>query len=185
LIGRVVPIKDVKTFLHAVSDTKRTIPGLRAWIVGPVDEDPLYYNECYSLMKSLNLEETVSFKGKMNMEDVLSEVDVVALTSISEAQPLTLLEAGAAKIPVVATNVGACSDIILGEEGETPPIGPGGVVTPLADPASIAQALIQLLLNPHFYRECAENLQTRVLRYYRKDQQKMAYEALYQKYVGA
>ena len=94
LIGRVVPIKDVKTFLRACAILKGMLPRLEALIVGPTDEDEAYYQECVNLVRFLNLTDTVTFTGRVKLEEFLGRIDVVVLTSISEAQPLVILEAG-------------------------------------------------------------------------------------------
>ena len=57
----------------------------------------------------------MTFTGRVNLLEYLGKIDVVVLTSLSEAQPLVILEAGAAGVPVVATDVGACGEMILGQ----------------------------------------------------------------------
>ena len=106
------------------------------------------------MVRHLSLEDTVEFTGKVKLTDYLGKVDVIALTSISEAQPLVILEAGAAGIPTVATNVGACREMILGREDESEALGPGGAVTPLASPAATARELTRLLTDSGFRRRC-------------------------------
>ena len=93
-----MPIKDVKTFLRAAARLRDSIPEARALILGPLDEDPGYYGQCRTLVEHLGLGETVTFTGRVNLDDYLPEIDVVVLTSLSEAQPLVILEAGAAGI---------------------------------------------------------------------------------------
>jgi len=43
LVGRVVPIKDIKTYLHAIELIRPQFPGLNALVMGPTDEQPDYY----------------------------------------------------------------------------------------------------------------------------------------------
>ena len=62
-------------------------------------------------------------------------IAALALTSISEAQPLVILEAGAAGVPTVATDVGACREMIEGPQSEVPPLGPGGAIVGLLIPS--------------------------------------------------
>ncbi len=106
------------------------------------------------------------------------------LTSISEAQPLTLLEAGAVGIPSVATQVGACEQILYGNPDEDPPLGQGGILTPLVNPEATAQAIVQLLSDPVFYQNCSHAIRQRIQTYYRYEQQQEAYRKLYTKYIG-
>ncbi|MFO1353967.1 MAG: hypothetical protein U1E88_05825 [Acinetobacter sp.] len=52
LIGRVVPIKDVKTFIRAIRSVQ-TLPDIEAWIAGPEDGDPEYAKSKHHLVESL------------------------------------------------------------------------------------------------------------------------------------
>ncbi len=184
LIGRVVPIKDVKTFLRASAALRDVVPDVRVWILGPLDEDPDYVEECRRLTALLGLEATVEFKGRVSLADYYPRLDVIVLTSVSEAQPLVILEAAAHGVPSVATDVGACREMILGRSDEMPALGPGGVVTPLASPAATADALHRLLTEPQFHERCATAARQRVRRYYDMDALELAYRDLYSTYVA-
>jgi glycosyltransferase involved in cell wall biosynthesis len=184
LIGRVVPIKDVKTFLRASAALRGVVPDVRVWVLGPLDEDPEYVEECRQLMAMLGLEATVEFKGRVALADYYPQIDVIVLTSVSEAQPLVILEAAAHGVPSVATDVGACGEMILGRSDETPPLGPAGVVTPLANPAATAEALRRLLTDRQFYDKCATAARQRVRRYYDMDALELAYRDLYSTYIA-
>jgi glycosyltransferase involved in cell wall biosynthesis len=179
LIGRVVPIKDVKTFISAVAQLKRRLPELRAYVAGPTDEDEAYAEECMALAKQLGLEGTLTFTGRVNVTELLRRVHVMALTSLSEAQPLTVLEAGAAGRPCVTTNVGACREMLEGSSDEAPAIGQGGLVTDILNAEQIAAALWQLLSNLDVARETGQRLQTRVERYYTTPTSRQRYRDLY------
>lgn len=182
-VGRVVPIKDVKTFIRSILHIKEFFPDIEAWIVGPYYEDPTYYEECNHLVKELDLTKNISFLGKKRVTEILGQIDVLVLTSISEAQPLTLLEAGAVGVPVVTTDVGSCRDIVEGTQEELPPLGPGGIVTSLVDPQSTAEACLQLLLNPDLNAFMGQNLKKRVYAFYTKAQQQKSYEEIYDEFI--
>ncbi|MFO1491000.1 MAG: GT4 family glycosyltransferase PelF [Kiritimatiellia bacterium] len=179
LIGRVVPIKDVMTYIRACAILARDVPDLRAWVLGPDGEDPAYAEECRAMSGHLGLGAVLEFKGQVRLEEYLHEVDILVLTSISEAQPLVILEAGAAGIPSVATDVGSCRELLLGRPGETPALGPGGVITPLANPASTARALAGLLGDPDRLAACGETMRRRVRRHYNKREILACYHDLY------
>lgn len=185
LIGRVVPIKDVKTFITAAAIVRARIPDLAALIMGPTDEDPDYFEECSQLADSLGLKGTLEFTGTVNVVDYFPRIHVAALTSLSESQPLVILEAGAAGIPFVATDVGSCREILEGRPDEVPQLGPGGVVTGLASPAEVADALANLLLDPERRRRYGETLRERVRRIYTAERAADAYRAVYQQHVAA
>lgn len=176
LIGRVVHIKDIKTFIRSINILKDSIHNIRAYIIGPTDEDEEYYEECLELIRQNQLGEYITLTGKVNIVDYLPVIDVIVLTSLSEGQPLTLLEAGAAKIPLVATNVGACREIISGRSDDS---GEGGFITPLANPFAISQAIKKLLENEDLYQKYAETIQRRVKQYYHRDSQIEAYHQIY------
>lgn len=179
LIGRVVPIKDVACFIRAAGLVRHSHPDLAALIAGPADEEPDYARACRDLVAELGLEDTVRFGGMMRIDDVLAQSDLVVLTSLSESQPLVLLEAGAAGIACVATDVGACREMLLGPAGEAADFGPGGIVTRLCDPQDTASAIVTLLSDPVMRRRYGENLRNRVAACYGAETLRMSYTDLY------
>ncbi len=184
LMGRVVPVKDIKTFVRAVAQLRELVPRVRVQIFGARDEAPGYARECEDMVDFLGLADCVEFKGHVDTREALTQVDVLVLTSLSEAQPLVLLEAGAAGIPCVVTDVGACREIVLGRPGEYPALGAGGFVTPLANPRATAQAVAQLLRDDVLRARCGRALQTRVRRYYNRRMVDAAYAELYAKQIA-
>jgi glycosyltransferase involved in cell wall biosynthesis len=180
LIGRVVPIKDVKTYIRACAILREAIPDLQALIMGPTDEEETYFSECREMIEHMGLQQTVTFTGRVKLEDYLGRIDVIAMTSISEAQPLVILEAGAAGVPAVATDVGACREMILGRQSESPSLGEGGIITPLSNPTATASALARLLTDREFYRQCSRAIKERVRRYYNKAELDATYQKLYE-----
>lgn len=183
LIGRVVPIKDVKTFIRACALLRQSAPELKAYIIGPTDEHNDYYLECVNLVHMLGLDACVTFTGQARVEDYLPHIDLLVLTSISEAQPLVMLEAGAAGVPVVATDVGACRDIVEGSKDEAPALGPGGLITPLASPASTADAIFTLLSDADMYDAASTAIRARIHSYYNETIQQQAYRNLYAQHL--
>ena len=184
LIGRVVRIKDIKTYIRACAYLRKDVPQLQALVLGPTEEEPDYFEQCKALVHHLGLNNTVKFAGRVCLEDYLGRVDCVVLTSISEAQPLSILEAGAAGVPSVTTDVGACREMILGQPGESPALGAGGAVTPVASPAAIAQAIKQLLLDPEWHKRCSQAIQERVRLCYNKTCIDGIYHQLYQEMLA-
>jgi glycosyltransferase involved in cell wall biosynthesis len=106
LIGRVVPIKDTKTFIAACRTLSQDFPDAQFYCVGPLEEDPEYVEECRALTKSFGLEDRMHFTGNQDVREYYAFLDVLVLTSVSEAQPLVILEGFAAGVPCVATRVG-------------------------------------------------------------------------------
>ncbi|MDP1834910.1 MAG: GT4 family glycosyltransferase PelF [Chlamydiales bacterium] len=180
LIGRVVPIKDIKTYINACSILKAKIPNLQAYVMGPTDEDPAYYQECVLLAKHLGLDNILTFTGKVKIADYLPKIDVGVLTSISEAQPLVMLEAGAVGIPSVATDVGACREMIFGRANEYPPLGQAGDIVSLSNPEQVADAVYKLLTDKPYYDKCCIAMKKRVEAYYQVAAQGAAYKEIYE-----
>ena len=100
-----------------------------------------------------------------------------------EAQPLVLLEAGAAGIPCVTTDVGSCREILEGRSDEVPQLGAGrGICTDLVAPEKIAQAVVELLQDEDKRLAYGDNLRKRVETYYVTELAAGAYGDLYAKY---
>ena len=184
LIGRVVPIKDVKTFIAAIAWLRERIPDISGLILGPIDEDPAYYAECVALVDELELQDSIRFTGPVDVTEFLSSIHVVVLTSLSEAQPLVLLEAGAAGVPCVTTNVGSCREVIEGTSDEAPELGPGGYVVDLVAPEQIGAAVQKLLAAPEMRRRFGANLKERVRTYFSSDLAQEAYRSLYDEHMA-
>jgi glycosyltransferase involved in cell wall biosynthesis len=144
----VVPVKDVQPFIRTAQVVIRHMPEAEAWIAGPVDEDPGYAAECRSLVASLGLQDKVRFLGFQRLTDLLPKIGAVVLSSITEAQPLVVLEGNAAGIPAVTTDVGACRQLIYGVDEEDCSLGPSGRVVRIADPQGLAEAVLELLGDP-------------------------------------
>ena len=140
LIGRVVPIKDIKTFIRSMVLVTKSLPEAQAWIAGPEDESPEYALECRDLAAQLGLSDKVKFLGFRNLTDLLPKVGLVVLSSISEALPLVILEGYAAGVPTVCTDVGSCRQLVQGLPGEDADLGAAGRVVRIADPQAMAQA---------------------------------------------
>lgn len=162
LIGRVVPIKDIEAFIAAAAVIRKAIPDVEILIMGPTDEDPDYYQMCKRRVTELGLEDTVVFTGRVNIMEYLPRMDVMVLTSISEAQPLVILEAGAASIPCVSTDVGSCREIIEGAADEVPNLGMAGRVVPPMDAEAIGRAVVELLGDEALRDACGKTLRQRV-----------------------
>jgi glycosyltransferase involved in cell wall biosynthesis len=178
-VGRVVPIKDIKTFLKACKKIHAELPNVEFLILGPTDEDEEYYEECRLMAEMSALEKVVRFAGKVNLREYYPRLDVLVLTSISEAQPIVILEANACGIPAVATDVGACRELLQGSSPDDRLLGPSGVVTPVCDPEATAQAVIRLLRNPELRQRMGQAGRRRVEQYYQLEDWIAAYESIY------
>lgn len=178
-VGRVVPIKDVKTLLMACRQVVEQVPNTEVYIIGPTEEDQQYYEECLTLTSLLGLEGKVRYTGRANVREYYPKLDVLVMTSISEGQPLVILEAWCAEVPVVATDVGACAEMILGGDEEDKALGAAGFVTQVGSPQETAQALITLAENPAVAREMGRVGLARLKKYYDFKDMIDRYRAIY------
>ena len=149
-------------------------------IIGPTDEDPEYMRECEVLIESLQVKDII-FTGRVNTQKYIHNLDLVILSSISEGQPLSTLEAMAAKKACICTDVGACYELLNGIKDS---YGPCGIIVPIMGYEEMANAIIELA-SDHVKRQLfGENGYQRVINHYRQDQFINRYQILYEELVG-
>jgi polysaccharide biosynthesis protein PelF len=175
-VGRVDAVKDIKTFIQVVALIRRALPDVRALAVGPTDDQPAYFQECRDLVRMLGLEETLTFTGPADVIPYYRLMDLLLLTSIKEAMPLAVMEAMASGLPVVATDVGACRELLLGE-GDG--IGEAGAVRRVMDAEGIAEAALAVLRDPAAADRMAANGIRRIENRYSEDLVLGRYRDLY------
>lgn len=129
-VSRLVPIKDIATLLRAMA----LLPDVHLVVLGDGEERP----RLEALRADLGLEGRCHFTGWwLDIPGAMSDLDVVALTSLNEGTPVSLIEALACARPVVATSVGGVPFVI--RHNET-----GLLVSP-RDPAALAASIQELL----------------------------------------
>lgn len=179
---RVVPIKDVKTMLLAFGIVKRAMPEVQFKIMGNCKEDEAYYTECLELLEELQTKD-VEFLGQVNIKEHLPEIDLLILSSISEGQPLAILEGLAAEIPFVATNVGDCKALLMGER-EDDCFGPAGMITPVMNSEAMAQAILRCIRDPKMLESMGQAGRKRVEAYYSRDNMLKEFHNIYEGLEG-
>jgi len=177
-VGRVVPIKDLITFIRACDLALHSVE-LEVRVIGPMDEDAAYATRCRDLVTRLGRGAQIAFVGPMPPAAIYGDLDVVVLTSFSEGQPLVMLEAYARGVPVIASDVGACREMIVGRDAVDREIGPSGFVTRVATPKETAAALVRLARDPKLRRQMGEAGLRRVAAYYQRRDMLASYRALY------
>jgi glycosyltransferase involved in cell wall biosynthesis len=179
-VGRVVHIKDVLTFIRACDLALRETP-IAVEVIGPTDEDPAYMQRCRALVETLGRTNEIRFVGPRKPADIYRNLDVCVLTSFSEGQPLVMLEAGAAGVPVIATDVGACREMIEGtSDPEDIALGAGGIVTRVAAPDETAAAIVRLARDDELRQRFGAANRRRAHRSYAKSRMIRSYRELYQ-----
>lgn len=115
IIGRITPIKGHTFFIRAVAKAVKTLPNVKAVVVGqPPEGKEGYLKQLKSLAERFGISESVEFLGpKENIAEILSNMDALVMPSIGhEAFGRVVIEAQAAGVPVVATRMGGLTDII-------------------------------------------------------------------------
>lgn len=177
-IVRVVPIKDLKTMIYGAKILQERRRLFKLTIMGPLDEDEEYAEECRLLIEQSGLTDYVELVGKVNVQEWLPTFDLLLLTSISEGQPLAVLEGMAAGIPWVATDVGACSELLYGRSDD--PFGPAGFIVPPVHPEALADKIEWMMDYPRERMRFGKNGRERVRQYYRLQQFVDRYKAIYE-----
>jgi hypothetical protein len=178
---RVTPIKDVKTLIQAFAFAKEQKPRIKLWIMGPWEEDMDYAQECFDLVEILKIPD-VMFTGRINVMEYLGRMDLTILTSISEGQPLTILESYAAKKPVIATDVGNCRGLIYGEGDD---FGPAGILTHIMNVEEIALAMVQMAESGTMRVQMGINGYNRLMSKYRIEHMQKLYYNIYQQFENS
>lgn len=177
---RMAPIKDIKTMIYAFHELHSRIPNTRLHILGGIDDEE-YNKACLDLVEQLGAED-ILFTGRKDMVEYMRNFDFTILTSISEGQPLTILESFAAGRPCVVTNVGCCKDLIHGMQGDN--LGPAGYCVSPMDRKALASAMEKMCRDRQRMLEMGRIGQERVRQFYQQEQMLDNYRKFYQEGVA-
>jgi glycosyltransferase involved in cell wall biosynthesis len=171
-VGRIDPLKDLHTLIRAFRLVRDAVPAARLRLVGPVpDTDDGYAESCRALVDQLGLGESVHFPGPVSSSrDAYATGHLVALSSISEGMPYTVIEAMMCGRATVSTDVGGVAETV----------GEAGLVVSPGDPAAFATACVGLLRDPEQRRRLGEAARDRALNRFTTDRMIRAYDHLYQ-----
>ncbi|MGK2908688.1 MAG: glycosyltransferase [Sphingobium sp.] len=168
-IARFHPIKDHPMLLRAFAQLASAAPDVDLFLAG----DGPDREKLEAMAQSLGIAERVKFLGvRKDVSDLLAACDVFALTSISEAASLTLMEAMASGCPVVVTNVGGNPELVRE--------GMDGFLVPRGDAKACAAALVKLLKDEAMARTMGANARARALERFDLDRTIGRYYSLYQ-----
>lgn len=137
-VGRIDIFKDIITLLEAVSYSARRVPDINCLIYGSCN-DIDYANMLVDKVNTLGLEDNVKFMGKTSKAaEAYNAADVVALTSLTEGFPFSIIEAMACGKPIVSTDVGGVKEALEG----------CGLLVKSRHPKEFSEALVSILTNP-------------------------------------
>jgi glycosyltransferase involved in cell wall biosynthesis len=173
-VGRLSPEKDVATLLRATAIVVRREPSFRLLIAG----DGPCAAELRDLAGALGVRGRVEFLGEVrDVPGLLRRAGVFVLPSLSEGLALTVLEAMACGLPVVATKVGGTSEAVL--EGET------GLLVPAGDPRALADALLRVCRDATLARTLGAAGRARAHQHFDARVMVQRYESLYNEVLAA
>lgn len=175
---RVAPIKDIMTLIQAFGFAKKKEPRLKLWIMGAWEEEE-YAKNCFELVRIMDIPD-VEFIGRVDVREYYGRMDMTILTSISEGQPLTILESFAAHKPVISTDVGNCRGLILGENDD---YGAAGIVARIMHVGELTDAMLTLAKDESLRHQMGENGYRRVVNGYQFAHMQEAYRNIYQKFA--
>ncbi|WP_309570547.1 glycosyltransferase [Deinococcus sp.] len=136
-VGRFEEAKDYPTMLRAFALVAAQVPGAHLDIVG----EGRGLEAARAQASALNLSGRVTFLGaRRDVPALLRSADAFLMSSAWEGMPMVLLEASAARLPVVATDVGSIRDVV--QDGRS------GYLVPPGDPPALATAALALLSTP-------------------------------------
>jgi sugar transferase (PEP-CTERM/EpsH1 system associated) len=167
-VARLSPEKDQKTMLAAFSRVVGEIPDARLLLAG----DGPCATKLHEEADRLGLSGRVDFLGQCsNVPEVLKRMSIFTLSSTTEGLSMTLLEAMATGLPIVATDVGGNRELLQ------PPLC--GVVVPANDPQALAHALVELLRDPQRRAQMSSASRARAVQYFDINYTLSAYTKLY------
>ena len=111
-------------------------------------------------------------------------MSLMTLSSISEGQPLVILEGYAAGVPVLSTDVGSCRELTEGRTEEDKALGSAGSIVPIANPRALADAAASLLQDEKRWYAAQNTAIARVEKYYGEQTFLENYQQLYKKVLA-
>lgn len=139
-VGRIMPEKDLETWLRAAAMVAKQYPQARFVLVGE-GRDGITLSGLKRLVDSLGIEKNVIFQGyRRNLIPVYEAFDIFVLSSLREGLPNSILEAMALGIPVVTTDVAGAKELVVD--------GDSGFVVSQQSPDQLANRVLKLLDDP-------------------------------------
>jgi glycosyltransferase involved in cell wall biosynthesis len=149
LIGRFVPIKNHEMFFDVVEEIlAKTNKKVKFFVVGDGTERE-YIEERAEKINRTNAETVVLTSWIKDIGSFNAAMDIVCMTSLNEGTPVSLIEAQAANIPVISTDVGGVRDVVI--DGET------GFIVPSKDVSAFSEKLLKLIEDEKKRLELSQN----------------------------
>jgi L-malate glycosyltransferase len=173
-VARFHPVKDHATLLRAWKHVVDQLPNVKLLLVGDGPDKQACQEKC----REWGITDRVEFWGiRHDIADILRAVDVFALTSVSEAASLTLLEAMASECPCVVTDVGGNGEHLKAEVH--------GFLAPRGDDVAIAKHLCKLLQDEHLSTTMGAAARQQVVEHFTMTKTVEAYKAHFQQLTSS
>jgi glycosyltransferase involved in cell wall biosynthesis len=167
-VGRLARAKNFDTLLRAVAVARAAVPDLGLWIVGAGEEGPALRQLC----GELDLGSIVRFWGeRRDVGNWLRAADVFVLSSTSEGLPISMLEAMAAGLPAIVTDVGALPELVT--------LSGAGTIVPVRSVDGLARAIVDLANRRHELAVLGERASTCYRAHFTPDRMAGDYLTLY------
>jgi glycosyltransferase involved in cell wall biosynthesis len=172
-VGRVVPIKRLDLLLPALAQAGESEPRLRLAVVGDGDERPRLERQA----AELGIAADVLFLGyRRELRPIFAAADIAVLSSDNEGTPVSLIEAAAAGLPAVATDVGGVGEVVSAETG---------ILVPRGDVAALAGAIVEMAADPQRREHCGRAARRRAVDRYGAARLLSDIDALYRELKAA
>ncbi len=167
-ISRLAPVKSVKTFVQAAAILQKTHPEITFLVIGDGETRP----RLETLARELKLGQNLRFLGlRSDIANLNLALDAVALTSLQEGTPVSIIESLAAARAVVANDVGGVSRLIQHQKT--------GFLTPPNDANAVARALEWVIEHPREAARWGENGREKMRREFDVSRMISEHRALY------
>lgn len=171
-VCRLIPEKGLRCLIEAASILQGQLNGVCFAVVGDGPDRPFLEK----LVQEKKMEKSFVFLGfRSDVPEILSCFDLFVLPSLEEALSIAILEAMAAKIPVISTAIGGIPEVVTAETG---------ILLPPANPQILAASIRQLLLQPHYRLTLGRAGRERVERFFSLNQMIERHHELYSKILS-
>jgi glycosyltransferase involved in cell wall biosynthesis len=177
-LANILPVKDHETLIRAIGliNERKLSKPLRIIFAGAYTND-YYISNLKKVINKLNLNSIIEFAGSVDdTAGLLAIADCGVLSSVSEGMPVSLLEYGLARLPVVVTDVGQCAEVVGN--------GKYGRIVPARDPEAMANELFSIITDSTGSYKMGINLHDHILKNYGPDHFVNEYNILLNKIQG-
>lgn len=172
-VARLSAEKDLETMLQAAKIVAERQPTFRLVIVGDGPERA----NLHATARRLGLDQVVSFLGERNdVAELLAQAAFFVCSSRTEGISLTLLEAMATELPVIATEVGGNPEVVVDQST--------GMLVPPRDPRALADAILTLISDPQSWDRFGKAGRQRVENHFGIRSMVQQYEAIYSEHLA-